>query len=104
MGGLAAAQVGLVAGALAFPEEAVAQFGAGLHQAAADFLREARIVEADGEIFRAFLGGFLPGRADFGGEVVPDVEDPEVGRFVAFLLAGSKVIFALSVSVSMLPA
>ena len=80
--------VELIAGAGAFPEERVSLLGPGFHQAAVDFLGEARIVEADGEVFRAFFGGFLPGRADLGSEVARDVEDPEVGCFVALLVSG----------------
>src|SRR5579863_8373872 len=48
------------------PEERVPLIAAGLDQAAIDALCKARIIEADGEIFRTCLGSLFPRRADFG--------------------------------------
>jgi hypothetical protein len=41
---------------LTFPEERVALLSAGLDEAAIDAAGEARVVDADGEVFRAILG------------------------------------------------
>jgi hypothetical protein len=88
MGRQRAAPVGLVFGALAFPEERVAFLSAGFDQAAIDLVGKARIVEADGEVFRTVFGRFLPCSANFGREAFRLLEYAVIRGVVAFLLVG----------------
>src|SRR5712691_4253667 len=64
------------------PYERVPAINAALYEPAIDRGRKDRVFYDDREEFRSFLGGSLPGRADF----AVACKKPEVREFLAFLV------------------